>query len=106
MKNQTIVHSDTYYIAQRLKEIDPSYYLVFNFDKGKFEVHSSEQAGDSYCLTIPYPALDERTLDLVRKTNSNNLDAMIEQIEKENEKVEQKRIKENVDILKEVIHES
>ena len=106
MKNQTIVHSDTYYIAQRLKEIDNSYYIVFNFDKGKFEIHSSNQTGDSYCLTVPYPILDERVLELVRKTSSKNLDNVIDQMEQENQEMENKRIKETVEILKEVIHES
>ena len=106
MKNQTIVHSDTFYISQRLKEIDNSYFIVFNFDKGKFEIHSSAQAGDSYCLTVPYPILDERTIDLVRKTSSANLDSMIQEMEKQNEESEKKRVKESVDILKEVIHES
>lgn len=102
MKNQTTILADTYFISERLKEIDESYFLVFNFDKQKFEVHSTEQGKNTYCLTVPYPVLDERTLALVRKTRGERLDALIEEMEKENEVFEKKQVKDAVNRLKEV----
>ena len=95
MKNQTTIFSDTYYISERLKEIDESYFIVFNFDKGKFEVHSSAQTGSTYCLTVPYKTLDERTLNLVRKTNHARLDELVKEMEIENAK-KQKQIEKQV----------
>lgn len=103
MKNQIAIQSDTFYIRERLKEIDESYFLVYNFKKEKFEVHSSALSGNTYCLTVPYPVLDERTLFLVRKTRATNVDKIIKEMEEENEKKEKKRVKEAVDCLKEVI---
>lgn len=103
MKNQIAIDSDTFYITQRLKEIDESYFVVFNFEKEKFEIHSSAQPNSTYCLTVPYGTLDERTLDLVRKTNHTNLDDLIKEMERENERNEKSKVKESVDSLKEVI---
>lgn len=106
MKNQTAIQSDTFFIGERLKEIDESYFLVFNFDKQKFEVHSCCETGSTYCLTVPYDVLDERTVALVRKTRASNIDRLIEEMDKENEKIEKKREKEAIDCLKEVIYDS
>ena len=106
MKNQMTIFSDTYFISQRLKEIDESYFIVFNFDKGKFEIHSSSQVGNTYCLTVPYKTLDERTLDLVRKTHHTNLDNLVKEMERQNEEDLKRKEKEAVDSLKEVLSES
>ena len=103
MKNQIAIQSDTFYIRERLKEIDESYFLIYNFEKEKFEVHSSALNGSTYCLTVPYKVLDERTLDLVRRTRATNIDNIIKEIDEENEKIEKKRLNEAVDCLKEVI---
>ena len=106
MKNQKAIQSDTFFICERLKEIDDSYFLVFNFEKQKFEVHSSSLSGSTYCLTVPYLVLDERTLFLVKKTRSSNIDRLIEEMDKENEKREKRREKDAVECLKEVIYDS
>ncbi len=106
MKNQTVIQSDTFFIGERLKEIDDSYFLIYNFSREKFEVHSSALSGSTYCLTVPYPVLDERIIDLVRKTRSENLDRLIKEMDEQNEKNQKKREKEAVDCLKEVIYDS
>ncbi len=106
MKNQKAIQSDTFFICERLKEIDESYFLIFNFEKQKFEVHSSAIFGSTYCLTVPFPVLDERTIDLVKKTRANNVDKIIEEMDRENEKLEKRREKEAIDCLKEVIYDS
>ena len=78
---------DVYNISKRIKEIDKGYYIVFNTSKSKFEIHNSLQLGGSYCLTLPYTNLDERTLKYVRKTSSANIDYVLNEIENDNNKI-------------------
>lgn len=91
--------TDALNICERLKEIDKSYYLVFNTIKGKYEVHSYSQKGCSYCLTYPHSGLDERLVMLTKKTRRENLSQLIKEIEEENLKIEkqnQKKIMEEL----------
>ena len=87
------LHSDALNITERLKEIDQSYYLVFNTIKGKYEVHSYSQKCCSYCLTCPHVALDERLVELTKKTRRENLNELLEEIDKQNQKLEKQNIK-------------
>ncbi len=61
------IKTDPLFISERLKEIDQSYFLVFNTIKNKYEVHSSEQKGCSYCLTCPNVALEKDLLNLSKR---------------------------------------
>ena len=79
---------DVYNIAKRLKNIDRDYYVVYDTSKQQFEIHNSNQAGSTYCLTLPYNQLDERALKLVRKTQSANIEEILEQIENDNKHLE------------------
>ena len=60
--------NDVYNISKRIKYIDKDYYIVYDTSKHKFEVHNSNQSGGSYCLTLPYKELDERSLKHVRSS--------------------------------------
>ncbi len=84
---------DALFVSERLKEIDESYYLVFNTIKGKYEVHSNAQNGCPYCLTWPNQGLDERLVELTKKTRRENLNELLKEIDKENEKIEKQNIK-------------
>lgn len=86
------IHSDVFDINKRIKEIDESYYLVFNAKRQVFELHSSDQPFSSYCLTLPQENLDERVLILARKTLRQNQDKLIEEMEKQNQKIEKEKI--------------
>ena len=79
---------DVFNISKRIKDIDKNYYVVYNTSKQKFEIHNSKQYGTSYCLTIPFNKLDERTLKYVRRTQSANIDEILDQIENDNKKIE------------------
>lgn len=81
------IEHDPLFIAQRLKEIDPTYYIVYNIEKHQYEVHSTDQLGSSYCFSVKYPSLDERTIDYARKTRADKADALIKALDKENEKI-------------------
>lgn len=79
------IKSDVYDIAKRLRLLDPKYFVVFDTDKYKYEVHNAGQVGDSYCMTIPYDTLDARTIVLVRNSRISRIDEILEQIDRENE---------------------
>lgn len=97
------IEKDVFFIAERLKNIDESYEVYFNLGQNCYEVHSTEQAKNSYCFHIPYPQLDERTLDYAIKTRSENRDKIIKEIEQNNQLLYEKNIKEQVNKLREAI---
>lgn len=87
--------TDNYFISNRLKEIDESYYVLYNSNSKKYELHSSAQFDNSYCLTFPYSALDKRAIDFALKSRVQNKKKIFEEIEKENEKFIKSKIKES-----------
>lgn len=92
------IQNDIYFIGSRLKEIDSNYQVFYNTKRNMFEVHNKEQIGGSYCLTVPYSKLDQRTVDFVRKTRTENRKKLFEEIDKDNERLEklsEKRILED-----------
>ena len=82
------IEKDVYNISKRIKDIDRDYYVVYDTSKQKFEVHNSKQIGSSYCLTLPHCELDERSLDYVLKTQSTNIEEILEKIENDNKILE------------------
>ena len=88
----TPILSDVLDITVRIKEIDDSYYIVFSQNKKKFELHSSNQILSSYCLTIPFEELDERTLTLAQKTRRVNQDKLFEEMEQQNKLLEKRSL--------------
>lgn len=65
-----VVTDDLYFIASRLKVIDPTYYVVYNLKRGRYEVHSDAQGGGTLCFVVPYNELDARTLELAKSTRN------------------------------------
>lgn len=106
MKKLFEIESDCLDIVRRLKEIDPTYYVVRNLDTQKFELHSRGQKPFSYCLTIPFDTLDERTLDLTLKTRVQNSDKLFEELERENLKQKQKAVNEVLNNFKEKLYDT
>ena len=76
--------NDVYNISNRIKQIDRGYFIVYDTSKNNFEIHSSRQLGNTYCLTVPYSKLDARTLYYVEKTKVKNIDDILNKIENEN----------------------
>lgn len=64
------VTDDLYMIASRLKEVDPTYYVVYNLKRKRYEVHSKEQRGDTLCFVVPYDGLDARTVEYAKRTRN------------------------------------
>lgn len=82
------IENDVFDIANRIKNIDRKYVIYFNTTKNQFEVHNLSQKQDTYCLRVPYPVLDDRTLKLTRQTSGANIKIILNQIEIDNELVE------------------
>ena len=100
------IQNDVYEIAKRIKDIEESYYIVYNTSKNKFEVHNSAQLGSSYCLTLPFDQLDERTLSYVCESMSKNIETILENIENDNRKNESAEKSRTLATTYELIEES
>lgn len=100
--------SNVFKIPERLKEIDKSYFVIYNTMIDKYEVHSTENKdGDTYCLTLPYDELDSRSIDYVRKTRVENARIIWEEMKRNNEKLEiekAKQFKDYIDVTAREIH--
>lgn len=103
MKNLIQIFTDPFFICQRLKEIDRSYFVMFDLEKKNYQLHSSEQRGNSYCLTFPFDCLDARAVEHARKTRVENEEKIIEEIDRENKRLEKKLIKDEINRLKEAL---
>lgn len=105
MERSFEIESDALDIVGRLKSIDRDYFVMFNPDRHKFEVHSHGQK-NTYCLTVPYDALDERTITFVLKTRVQNSDKLFEEMERENLKWEKSVAKQVLSDLEEKFYDS
>ena len=103
--NYQIIKNDIFNIAKRLKSIDSKYFIVFNSNRNKYEVHYT-RAKNIYELTIPYDKLDARTIDFVLKTRIQNKQKIFEEIENSNKKLEQQNIKNLIEKIDRRIYES
>lgn len=97
--------NDVFFVGKRLKEIDENYCIFFNDKKNKFEIHNIGQIGGSYCLTVPFQYLDERTVEFVRKTRVENRKKLIEEMDKENEMLQEKNEKKILNEAKDKLFE-
>ena len=93
------VNSDSMEILTRLKEIDESYFVLLNRENGHFEVHSSRQADDSFCLTLPGRFLDAGCLTYVRQYRRERIREIMEEMDRENERLEARKAAEARDSL-------
>lgn len=87
------IDSNNYDIPERIKEIEPHYFVMFNPRQQKFEIHNTNQLHSTYCLTVPFNELDSRTLDEVRRTRIENAKKLMAEIEAHNQKLELDRLK-------------
>ena len=81
------IESDVFDVSKRIKEIDENYFIMFNLNNNKYELHCASQP-NTYCFSYPYDDLDERFIDMIYKTNITNIDNIIEQIDNNNAKIE------------------
>lgn len=103
MKKLIKIVNDCYFICQRIKEVDSSYEIYFNIENGCYEVHSNEQARNTYCFKVPYNQLDSRTIDFAFKTRVANIDQLIKEMDRSNDLLYEREVKKGVESLKEAL---
>ena len=105
---KVLIEDNIYDIPQRLKEYDASFFVVFNFMNDKYEVHSKDNLFGTYCLTVPYKELDERTLWLVIKNDTKNKGAreFERELNEHNRKVEERKETETKNWIEDVAKET
>lgn len=91
------VLSNAFDIPQRLKEIDPRYFVMFNTTSQKYEVHVKGQPDTTLGLTLPFDELDARALGYVQERNQEHFEAIARQIDIQNERLVQKREADSLD---------
>jgi hypothetical protein len=102
------VDSNVFNIPERLRQIDPGYFVMFNPRNQTFELHHEGQ-DFTYCLTFPFDELDGRAIDYVQETRIERLGAIRRQMDAHNEKVEadkRRDFDDKVDYLSKEIHRS
>lgn len=82
--NLKIITDDIFGIAKRLKEIDEEYFLAFNEDLKRFEVHSNRNKGDTLSVVCPYGQADARLLKIVRATRRERAKEIFREVEEKN----------------------
>lgn len=78
-----LIKDDVFEIDKRLKEIDENYFILYDTEKQKYEVHNCLQE-TTYCLTVPFDGLDSRLVDFVCLTNVANIDNIVRDIDNSN----------------------
>lgn len=73
-------------IAQRIKEVDENYFIVFNRLTGRFELHDRSNR-DSFACELPYGELDARSIHHARMTRIERIDRLLRELDKHNENI-------------------
>ncbi len=82
------IENDIFFLAERLREIDPDYFIALNTKSKNFEVHNSSQPINSFCLLVPKNKLDPSLVEYVRKTRANRQKKLLAEIETANQKMQ------------------
>ena len=86
------VFHDTFCISDRLKEYDPAFFIAFNSITQRFEIHSLENIGNTFCFAVGYKELDARVLRSVRKSNLRTRGKKIfQEIDEQNARAERSK---------------
>ena len=83
-----IIKDDLFGIANRLKEIDDKYFVVYNTKVNRYEVHNGRNVGDTLSVVCPYDELDARMLRLVKRTRVERATSLLAEMEANNKKLE------------------
>ena len=81
------ITSDLLNITGRLKEIDSDYVVFYNSVLDRFEIHNKE-IPSFLSLCFVAETLDNRVLDIARRTRRENYDSIQEEIDSHNASLE------------------
>ena len=91
------VKNDAFNICERIKRINPYYFVVYNTDKKQYEVHNSKQFSNTLCITCDN-GLNYSVISKLWKTKIENIDKIIQEIDENNEKIEKDAKNEVLDV--------
>lgn len=81
------ISNDAFNIAERIKALNPHYFIVFNTKKQLFEVHNAKQHSNTFCITCEN-GLNFNVINKLRKTRIENIEKLIKEIEINNQLIE------------------
>lgn len=87
------IENDIFFLAERLREIDPDYFIALNTKSKNFEVHNSSQPINSFCLLVPKNKLDPSLVEYVRKTRANRQKNCLQKLRRQTKKCKNKTSK-------------
>ena len=73
-------------IAQRIKEVDENYFIVFNVLTGRFELHDRSNR-DSFACELPYSELDARSVHHARMTRIERIEGLLRELDEHNKRI-------------------
>lgn len=87
-----VLETNTYNIPERLESLDSRLFVCFNARTQRFEVHSLDNHGTTYCFSVPYPELDVRTIEVFRRSNlkTRSIKEIIWEMDRENKQRERR----------------
>lgn len=87
-RDHIAVTGDVLNIVDRIKEIDPDYFVMLNRKTQRFEVHVKGQLFSLGC-ELPFDSLDARAVEYVRERHVSRMGEILAQMERE-EKMREK----------------
>lgn len=107
-RTHVLITNDVYEISRRLREYDETYFILLKKATGQYEVHNADNVGSTYCLTVPHDTLDQRTIDLVRSTDTQRIGVKerMDQIMKEEQDLEEAKKKETKNVAEAMARET
>lgn len=100
------IKSDCCDIVKRIKAVDENYFVKYNLESHKFELHNRAQVKNTYCLTFPFETLDERAYIHTLKTRVQNSEEIFKFLEEENRKLVQRQTQQILNDTKERLYDS
>ena len=100
------IKSNVYHIPERLKEIDPSLFVVWNNKNKRIELHSTENKGNTFYMALPFNELDSRTIDYVHHNMRIREQGLLKHIDAHNRTLEEKAERERKEWIKDVAEET
>ena len=99
------INDNLYDVVNRIKQIDSKYFVLFNIEKKKFEVHY-QRAKNTYELTLPFDELDARAVYYVQKTKIENQQRLYAEMKAQNQKLEKEKQERQIELLQRRVYES
>lgn len=97
-----LVETNVFRIPERIKEIDPDYFILFNSYTQKYELHHRITPWNTYQLTFPYPELDARAVTHVNRTHVRRAKQLAREVEEHNRKLDEAKRKRFSDQVREI----